>query len=67
MKILVEVSARHVHLSKNDFEVLFGKNTELSVRKKLSQPGQFASVQEMKLKMSLFWDLSELKLKWKYL
>lgn len=42
MKILVETSARHVHLSQHDFEILFGKNTKLTIKKNLSQPGQFA-------------------------
>lgn len=43
MKILVEISARHVHLSKEDFEKLFGKNESLILVKRLSQPGEFAS------------------------
>ncbi len=43
MKIIVETSARHVHLSESDFFVLFGENKELTVKKMLSQPGQFAS------------------------
>jgi putative phosphotransacetylase len=43
MKISVEISARHVHLSKEDFEKLFGKNQTLKSLKKLSQPGEFAS------------------------
>jgi len=42
-KTLVEVSARHMHLSKKDFEKLFGKNVELTSIKMLSQPGEFAS------------------------
>lgn len=42
MKILVETSARHIHLSQHDFEILFGKNAKLTIRKNLSQPGQFA-------------------------
>ena len=42
MKILVETSARHIHLSQHDFEILFGKNAKLTIRKSLSQPGQFA-------------------------
>jgi propanediol utilization protein len=43
MKIPIEISARHVHLSKEDFEKLFGKNEKLNVFKNLSQPGEFAS------------------------
>lgn len=39
----VEVSARHIHISKKDFEKLFGKNEKLNPIKNLSQPGEFAS------------------------
>ncbi len=42
-KFIVETSARHVHLTKEAFEVLFGAGKELTVKKMLSQPGQFAS------------------------
>jgi len=41
-KVLVEVSARHAHLSPADLETLFGKGHQLTVKKMLSQPGQFA-------------------------
>ncbi|SDN90614.1 putative phosphotransacetylase [Psychrobacillus sp. OK028] len=41
--IPIAVSARHVHLSLNHVEALFGKGYELTVRTELSQPGQFAS------------------------
>ncbi|MBQ8146318.1 MAG: phosphate propanoyltransferase [Clostridia bacterium] len=41
-KVLVETSARHVHLSREDLDVLFGKGYELTVKKDLSQPGQYA-------------------------
>jgi len=42
-KILVETSARHVHVTEEHLKVLFGENAALSVKKMLSQPGQFAS------------------------
>lgn len=42
-KIIVETSARHVHLSEADLAVLLGEGKQLTVRKMLSQPGQFAS------------------------
>ena len=43
MKILVETSARHVHVTQETFEKLFGKGAELTKKKDLSQPGQFVS------------------------
>lgn len=41
-KILIETSARHVHLCQEDLEALFGKGAQLTCKKELSQPGQFA-------------------------
>ncbi len=41
-KVLVEISARHVHLSEADLAVLFGEGHQLTFKKELSQPGQFA-------------------------
>jgi len=49
MKIPVEISARHVHLSQKDFEKLFGKNKKLTFFRKLSQPGEFASEKKVTL------------------
>lgn len=41
-KIIVETSARHVHLSQKDLEALFGAGAALTNKKELSQPGQYA-------------------------
>lgn len=40
--IMVETSARHVHVSQADLETLFGKGATLTKKKDLSQPGQYA-------------------------
>ncbi len=42
-KFLVETSARHLHVSRKDLDILFGEGYELTFRKALSQPGQFAT------------------------
>ncbi|MBE6885741.1 MAG: phosphate propanoyltransferase [Oscillospiraceae bacterium] len=39
---IVETSARHIHLSQQDLETLFGKGATLTHKKDLSQPGQYA-------------------------
>ena len=41
-EFIVETSARHAHLSEADFKVLFGENATLTIKKPLSQPGQYA-------------------------
>ena len=41
-EVLVEVSARHIHLSQEHLELLFGPGYKLSRKKDLSQPGQYA-------------------------
>ena len=40
--VLVETSARHVHVSRRVLNILFGEGYELTHKKDLSQPGQFA-------------------------
>lgn len=42
-QFIVETSARHVHVTQEVLETLFGEGYELHVKKMLSQPGQFAS------------------------
>ena len=46
-EVLVETSARHVHVSKEALETLFGKGYELTNIKDLSQPGQFACAEKV--------------------
>lgn len=41
-KVLVEISARHVHVSEADLATLFGEGYTLTPKKELSQPGQYA-------------------------
>jgi len=48
-KIPIEVSAHHVHLSKEDISTLFGPGSELTHRSDLSQPGQFACEEAVNL------------------
>ena len=46
-KVLVETSARHLHVTQEHLEILFGAGAQLTVKKMLSQPGQFASEQKV--------------------
>ena len=48
-KILVETSARHVHVTQEVLEALFGAGHQLVSKKDLSQPGQFASTDKVKV------------------
>ena len=48
-QILVETSARHIHLTEEHIEALFGKGHKLTVKKMLSQPGQFASEEKVEV------------------
>ena len=48
-KILVETSARHIHVTEEALEYLMGEGFKLEVKKMLSQPGQFASTTKLDL------------------
>ena len=48
-QVLVETSARHIHVSKEALEVLFGKGYELTNKKDLSQPGQYACEEKLEV------------------
>lgn len=47
--ILVETSARHIHVSEAEFKILFGEDAKLEVRAPLSQPGQFVSTSRLEV------------------
>lgn len=42
MEIVVETSARHIHLCEKALTALFGEGYKLTLKKELSQPGEFA-------------------------
>ena len=48
-KVLVETSARHVHLTPEHIEILFGAGHKLTNKKDLSQPGQYACEERVTL------------------
>ena len=47
--IILETSARHVHVTNEDLEILFGKDYKLTKRRDLSQPGQFISEEKVEV------------------
>ncbi len=49
IKIPIEVSARHVHLTVEHLNILFGKGHKLKKFRDLSMPGQFAAEEEVAL------------------
>lgn len=50
VKIPIETSARHIHVSKEDFEKLFGREESLHYIKELSQPGQYLCQERLTVK-----------------
>ena len=49
LKVMVETSARHLHVSQEDLVTLFGEGAVLSNKKDLSQPGQFATNEKVEV------------------
>ena len=45
--VIIETSARHIHLSREHVEILFGAGYSLTKKKDLSQPGQFACEEKL--------------------
>ena len=51
-KIPIEISAKHMHICREDFEKLFGEGKELTFKKELSQPGQYAAKERVTIMTS---------------
>ena len=49
MNVIVEISARHLHLSQEHLDILFGAGHQLTNTKDLSQPGQFACEEKVEV------------------
>lgn len=49
-KVLINLSNRHVHVSREDLDVLFGKGYQLTKTKDLIQPGQFACAETVAIR-----------------
>lgn len=49
-KMIVNLSNRHIHLTKEDLEFLFGPGYQLTKTKDLIQPGQFACAETVTIK-----------------
>ena len=49
MKIMVETSARHIHVTQADLDTLFCPGYQLTPKKDLSQPGQFACAEKVEV------------------
>ena len=47
--VIIETSARHLHLRRKDLDTLFGAGYQLTPKKELSQPGQFACNEKVKV------------------
>lgn len=47
--VLVETSARHIHVTEEVLKLLFGENATLTPKKNLSQPGQYACVEKVEV------------------
>ena len=48
-KVIIETSARHIHLTREHIDILFGEGYQLTKKKDLSQPGQFACAEKVRV------------------
>ncbi len=50
MRVKIGISNRHVHLNRNDADILFGKDFEFTKRNDLSQHGEYATNETVEIK-----------------
>ena len=51
MKVIIEVSGRHCHISRKDLDIIYGQGYKLTPIKPLSQSGQFAAKETVTVKV----------------
>ena len=51
MKVIIEISARHCHISRQDLDLIYGPGYKLTPEKPLSQTGQFAAKETVDVKI----------------
>jgi len=49
LNVVIESSARHVHVTKETLAILFGEGYELTHKRDLSQPGQFLTEEKVRI------------------
>lgn len=49
LNVIIESSARHVHVTKETLAILYGEGYELTRKRDLSQPGQFLSEEKVRI------------------
>lgn len=51
MKVIIEISGHHCHVSRKDLDIIYGKNYQLTPIKHLSQIGHFAAEETVTIKV----------------
>ena len=52
MKVSIGVSNHHVHLTREDLDIVYGKGYQLTVHKMINQPGQYAAEERVDIKIN---------------
>lgn len=52
MKVTIGISNHHIHITKDDLDILFGNNYKLTKYKDINQPGQYSTVEKVDIKVN---------------